>query len=125
MKVFLLILTTVLFFSISPARADQDSLFRQLRDEGIENIGWVAGNSYGHPVWPEVKGYVGKDGDYYNLFVRLAPKGSDHETEAFHNVSLYNKSFEEGQKQPFNEHESTLRTQRILQIVEELKALLP
>ena len=97
--------------------------FRELRDQAIRMLGWVAGNSYAHPVWPEVKPYVGRGGDYYDFFVRLSPPGLDRsaqEAEAFHNVSLYQKWFEKGQTLPFNEADNVNKIRRILQIAEEV-----
>ena len=29
--------------------------FRELRDHAIRMLGWIAGNTYGTPLWPEVK----------------------------------------------------------------------
>lgn len=97
--------------------------FRELRDQAIRMLGWVAGNSYAHPVWPEMKPYVGRGGEYYDFFLRLSPPGLDRsaqEAEAFHNVSLYQKWFEKGQTRPFNEEDNVNKITRILQIAEEV-----
>ena len=96
--------------------------FRELRDEAIRMLGWVAGNSYGHPVWPDVRPYVGRGGEYYDFFVSLSPPGlgsGAQEAEAFHNVSLYETWFEKGQTRPFNEPDNMNKIRRILQIAEE------
>ena len=97
--------------------------FRELRDQAIRMLGWVAGNSYAHPVWPEMKPYVGRGGEYYDFFLGLSPPGLDRsaqEAEAFHNVSLYQKWFEKGQTLPFNEADNVNKFRRILQIAEEV-----
>ncbi len=86
-------------------------------------LGWVAGNSSGHPVWPEVRPYVGQGGEYYDFFVRLSPPGLDRsaqEAEAFHNVNLYREWFEKGQTRPFNEPDNTDKMRRILQIAKDV-----
>ena len=90
--------------------------FRDLRNEGIRNIGWVAGNSKGHPIWPEIKPYVTAGGEYYEFFMRLAPPGSDHKVEAIMNVNLYRAALEDGQKLPFNEMQNILRIKRAITI---------
>ncbi len=97
--------------------------FRELRDQAIRMLGWVAGNSYAHPVWPEMNPYVGRGGEYYDFFLGLSPPGLDRsaqEAEAFHNVSLYQKWFEKGQTLPFNEADNVNKIKRILQIAEEV-----
>ncbi len=113
----------VLFLVVTTPSLAQDEELRSLRDEAIKNIGWVAGNSYGHPIWPEIKPFVGKGGSYYEFYLRLAPKNSDHAAEAFYNVSLYEEWFEIGSKQPFNENEGLSRIQRVMQIQDELGKL--
>lgn len=80
--------------------------FRELRNQAISMLGWVAGNSYAHPIWPEMKPYIGRGGEYYDFFLRLTPPGLDRgalEAEAFQNVSLYRKWFDSGQSRPFDE----------------------
>ncbi len=97
--------------------------FRELRDHAIRMLGWIAGNSYGHPVWPEMKPYVGRGGVYYDFFLRLSPPGLDRsaqEVEAFQNVSLYQEWFEKGQTRPFNEADNVNKIRRILQIAREV-----
>lgn len=116
------ILGTFAVLGLTPLVGHAQDNLRELRDEGLRNIGWVAGNAYGHPVWQDIKRYVGKGGSYYDLFTRLAPQGSNAEAEAYQNVSLYRNWFEKGQDQPFNEKEAVLRIQRVHQIVEELKS---
>jgi len=86
-------------------------------------LGWVAGNSYGHPVWPQVEPYVSRDGQYYDYFVRLAPPGlsqREKEAEAFHNVNLYEEWFEKGQAQPFNEDDNVAKVARMFQLAGEV-----
>ena len=97
---------------------------RTNRDEAIVNIGWVAGNAYGHPIWQDLRAHVGRGGDYYDVFMRLAPPGTDHQTEAMLNVALYEEWFERGQAAPYNEAEMLRRTERVLMLVEEGRALL-
>lgn len=108
------------------ARADPELAYRlrTLRDEAIANIGWVAGNAYGHLIWPELRPYIGRGGEYYDSFMRLAPPGADHQTEAALNVALYQKWFERGQAAPFNEPEGMRRLERLNALVGETTALL-
>ena len=97
--------------------------FRELRDTAIRMLGWVAGNSYGHPIWPQIKSYYGRGGSYYDFFVRLSPPGLDktiQEAEALHNVGLYQEWFEKGQTRPFNEQDNVNKIKRMLQIAEEV-----
>ncbi len=96
----------------------------KLRDQGIRNVGWVAGNTQGHPIWPQMRPFVGEGGEYYNAFVRIATCGLDDETVAFMNVRLYNEWVEKGRLFPFNEAESMRRTQRSIQIVKEMTKLM-
>jgi hypothetical protein len=106
--------------SQSPSKAAR---FRELRDQGIRMLGWVAGNSYAHPIWPQVKPYVGRGGQYYDFLVGLSPPGLDRtmqEAEAFHNVRLYQEWFKNGQMRPFNEQDNMNKIKRILQISEEV-----
>lgn len=117
---WILPIVAAVLIAASAAAAD----IRTLRDEAIQNVGWVAGNSHGHPIWPQMKGYVGRGGSYYKAFVSLAPPGlsrAEQQAEAHHNVRLYEKWFERGEQAAFNEAEATSRIQRVLQISEELK----
>jgi hypothetical protein len=89
-------------------------------------MGWVAGNSSGHPVWPDVKPYVGRNSQYYNFFLRLSPPGltkSEQESEAYHNVALYREWFEKGKKRPFNESDNVNKIKRMYQFAEEVIAV--
>lgn len=97
--------------------------FRRLRDDGIDLVGWVAGNSYNHPIWPQLKPYVGRGGQYYDFFVSLAPPGLSkdaQQAEALGNVRRYQKSFERGKTRSFNERDNNNKTKRMLQIAEEV-----
>ena len=97
--------------------------FRELRDHAIRMLGWVAGNTYGTPLWPEVEQNIGRDGVYYDFFVRLAPPGlnsSTQQLEAFKNVSLYQEWFDKGQTRPFNEADNMNKLRRMMQISEEV-----
>ena len=98
--------------------------FRQLRNQSIKNIGWVAGNTAGHPIWPQVEPYVGKGGNYYNTLIRLKTPGANDEVEAYSNVALYREWVEIGEKASFNEKECMTRIQRTLQIVDELTKMM-
>jgi hypothetical protein len=82
---------TIIMFLVLPLDllAIDNERFRQLRDQGIKNIGWVAGNAAGHPIWPQVEPFVGKGGTYYNALVRLKTPGANEEVEAYSNVALY------------------------------------
>lgn len=104
--------------------ATDNERFRQLRDQGIKNIGWVAGNAAGHPIWPQVEPYVGKGGNYYNALVRLKTPGGNEEVEAYSNVSLYREWVKIGEKSSFNENECISKIQRTLQIVDELTKMM-
>lgn len=95
-----------------------------LRDEGICNVGWLAGNSYGHPIWPQVRGFVGEGGEYYNAFVLVRAPHESERVAAQANVRLYNQCRERGENAPFNERESISRIQRAIDISEELRLLM-
>ena len=100
--------------------------FRRLRNDAIRMLGRIAGNSYEHPIWPEVKPYVARGGQYYDFFLRLAPPGlsrSEQEAEAFANVRLYQEWFEKGRAQPFNESDNINKIRRIQQIATEVIAV--
>lgn len=96
----------------------------ELRDEAICNIGWVAGNAYGHPIWPQVRDFVGEGGTYYDAFVRLRAPGESDELAASANVALYQECRERGQGLAFNERASISRIQRVIDISEELRGVL-
>jgi uncharacterized protein YraI len=98
--------------------------FREFRDDGIRLIGWVAGNARNHPIWPEVRGFVGEGGQYYTALVQIAAPGEDHAAAAYANVALYREWVERGQQQPFNEDEAVNRIQRANQVVQELSELM-
>ncbi|MDQ3582624.1 MAG: hypothetical protein M3495_13915 [Pseudomonadota bacterium] len=98
--------------------------FRQLRDQGIKNIGWVAGNAAGHPIWPQVEPFVGKGGNYYNALIRLKTPGANEEVEAYSNVAIYREWVQIGEKTSFNEDECITRIQRTLQLVDELTKMM-
>lgn len=124
-KVFLYVLTIIMLLVLPLDLAAVDNKrFRQLRDQGIKNIGWVAGNAAGHPIWPELERYVGEDGNYYNAFIRLKPPGSNDEVEAYSNVALYREWVKTGEKSPFNETDCLAKMQRTLQILPELVKML-
>lgn len=97
----------------------------ELRNEGIQNVGWVAGNAKGHPIWPQVRGYVTPGGSYYTAFVHLSSGQLSDDAEALANVRLYNEWVERGSSVPFNEREGTSRIRRMIDIAEELKATFP
>ena len=98
---------------------------RKLRDEAISNIGWVAGNAYGHPIWPEVEPFIGRGGTYYNTLLRTGIPGSDPEIEAALNVQRYREAFDRGKAEAFKEAEGASRLQRVNDIVAEISKLLP
>ena len=109
--------------TVQSQASDKASLFRELRDQAIRMLGWVAGNTYAHPIWPEMKPYIGRGGEYYDFFLSLSPPGLDRssqEVEAFQNVSLYQEWFERGQARPFNEADNGNKIKRILQIAGEV-----
>ena len=95
----------------------------KLRDQAIQNIGWVAGNSYDHPIWPEMEQYVGRGGVYYDTYVSLkCGLHRDEATTALANVQLYRDWFEKGRKKSFNEPDNMRRIKRVIQINDELRA---
>lgn len=96
-----------------------------LRDEGIQNVGWVAGNAKGHPIWPQVRDYVTSGGLYYVAFVHLSSGRLPDDAEALANVRLYDAWVKRGASAPFNEKEGVSRIQRMIDIAEELKATFP
>ena len=81
LSIIMLLMLSLHVFAIDNER------FRQLRDQGIKNIGWVAGNAAGRPIWPHVEPYVGKGGNYYNALIRLKTPEGNEEVEAYSNVS--------------------------------------
>jgi hypothetical protein len=95
-----------------------------LRDEGIKAVGWIAGNTSGHPIWPEVRPFVGEGGEYYEFFLTLAPSEANKSGHAAHNVSLYAEWVEIGERAPYDEHEALRRAERIVAISGEIGALL-
>ena len=120
-KLFVYVLTTIMLLVVPlDLIAIDNNRFRQLRDQGITNIGWVAGNAAGHPIWPQVEPFVGKGGNYYNAFVRLKPPGSNEQVEAYSNVALYEEWVKTGESAPFNETDCVAKIQRVLQIADEL-----
>lgn len=104
--------------------ANGESRIAELRDEGICNIGWVAGNAYGHPIWPQVREFVDTGGTYYNAFVLLRAPGERDTVAASANVALYRECRERGGQQNFNEAASISRIQRAIDIVAELGRLI-
>ena len=94
--------------------------FKDLRDQGIKNIGWVAGNVEKTQLWPQIKPYVGKGGNYYESFLRLKAPNEKDEAAAIGNVNLYRKWKKIGAEQPFSEAEAMSRIQRTIQISEEI-----
>lgn len=118
-----IMLSLALAFCASSAVFAQSAL-EKLRDEGISNIGWVAGNTYGHPIWPQMKPYVGKGGEYYNFFISLGAQTANQEAQAYANIQRYNEWFDRGQSIPFNEPEAMRRAQRSVEIVSEIGELL-
>ena len=101
---------------------------RELRDEGICNTGWIAGNAYGTAIWPQLRPYVGRDGEFYNGFIRIrAPEEDDLDDQlvASMNISLYNECRENGANAPLNGDEIQSRAIRNNQIVDALNAQLP
>ncbi len=120
-RLITLIITLILSFQVY---AIDKNAFRELRDQGIQNIGWVAGNSSKHPIWPQMKPFVGRGGTYYETLVRLKVPGSDSQTEAYSNVALYRKWKNIGSKITFNEAECMNRIKRTIQITKELSDLM-
>ena len=116
MKTMALLAMAVL---LVPATAQAQS-FAELRNEGICNIGWVAGNAHGHPIWPDVRPYVGEGGEYYDAFLRLLAPGETPEVQAHLNVRLYNECRSQGGQHVFNEAEGMSRIVRSNDIVNEL-----
>ncbi len=86
----------------------QAPTLRRLRDEAIANIGWVAGNAYGHPIWPEVEPFIGPGGTYYEILLRTGIPGSDPEIEVSLNVQRYREAFDRGKAATFNEAEGAV-----------------
>jgi len=123
LKYNILVLVSFLFYFSSAYSFDKKS-FRQLRNEGIKITGWVAGNASQHPAWPQIKPYVGRGGTYYNAFVRVKTPGSNSETEAYMNISLYRKWKNIGRKRYYNEKVITYKIQRANQIVRQLSRML-
>jgi len=99
-----------------------------LRDEGICNTGWIAGNAYGTAIWSQLRPYVGENGEFYNGFIRIrAPSedGLEGRLVASMNINLYNECRERGSNMPFNGEEIESRAIRNNQIIDELNARLP
>lgn len=109
---------------IPPASADWTRQFTDLRDEGITNIGWIAGNAKGHPGWSMLRQHYGEDGDIYNGFIVLGTPGQAADTSAAINVSLYDQATEKGAAAKYDEAEETLRALRIAEVLKELTALM-
>ena len=103
---------------------EQLTQFRQLRDEGIRHIGWVAGNTRKTPLWSQTSPQVGEGGRYYNALVRTKVPGTDDDTEAIGNVDLYRKNQLEGEGAAYNIDENVLRLERANQIIEEMTSLM-
>ena len=95
----------------------QAPTLRRLPDEAIANIGWVAGNAYGHPIWPEVEPFIGPGGTYYEILLRSGIPGSDPEIEA----SLNREAFDRGKAATFNEAEGASRLERVNEVVAECR----
>ncbi len=111
---------------LATGRGDVGSRVGPRVNDAIRMLGRIAGNSYEHPIWPEVKPYVARGGQYYDFFLRLAPPGlsrSEQEAEAFANVRLYQEWFEKGRAQPFNESDNINKIRRIQQIATEVIAV--
>ena len=107
--------------------SEAEARMMRLRDEAITNVGWVAGNAYGHPIWPQIEGYVGKGGEYYDFFMRLAPSGlTDIEQQVQYaaNLRRYEAGRKQGSSQSFSEAAASARIQRVLDIIEELKVIM-
>ncbi len=98
--------------------------FAALRDEGLQNIGWVAGNARGYSAWETVRPYVDEGGTYYNFFIRLGVPGEPQDIEAHHNLDLYAESVALGKHADHNESEEADRTKRLVAISTEIAALL-
>lgn len=95
-----------------------------LRDEGIDNIGWVAGNAYGRPIWAQVKPYVGEDGSYYRVLISLSTQGPNSAGEAMANIDRYKSAVKLGRSQRYDEADMLRRVERTNQIAKEISALL-
>ncbi len=111
--------------AFAPDAATAQVGLRELRDEAVQHIGWVAGNAYGHPEWPTLRPYVGKGGQYYNFLFGLMLRGANRRTDISQLASLYREWFTMGQKQPFNVKEATQRIVQVRQIVDDINAYLP
>jgi hypothetical protein len=98
--------------------------WRDLRDEAICSIGWIAGNAYGTTMWGVVANHYGEDGRYYKVLVGSAVPGADHWTEASLNVDRYRSCRDEGRTAGYDEEAQLSRAARVNQIVEEMNTLL-
>lgn len=92
-----------------------------LRDEALDNIGWVAGNAYGRPLWPKVQGFVGEGGSYYEAFVAIAPEGQTA-AQAMSNLARYKRAVELGKRSRYDERDMMRRIERVNQITSALTA---
>lgn len=124
MKVRKTIAILALFLVSICAYAYDPVEFKDLRNQGIKNIGWVAGNTEKTPLWPQVESYVGRGGSYYDALLRLKASNEDSDAAAMANVNLYTKWKGIGSEQPFNEAEAIRRIQRTIQITDQLKQMM-
>lgn len=101
-----------------------EHLYFYLRDQGIQNIGWVAGNASDNAIWPQVEPYVGKSGTLYKAFLFAVSPGADETAEVISNVDLYNVWLEKGEQAPHDEAACMAKTKETQDLAEELKRLL-
>ena len=113
-----------LFLLCADAFAFDEGRFRQLRDQGIMDVGWVSGNASKHPIWAELEPFLGRGGTYYEAFVSLKTPSGDAKTEAYGNVALHREWFKIGEGQPFNEDECISKIQRAQQLSAELTEMM-
>ena len=98
---------------------------RRLRDEGIEILGWINGNSWGTTLGQHVAQMYGRGGEVYNLYVALSPPGGgEDEVVALGNVRRYRAAVERGKAEPMNMEMIEVRLTRFPQITQELTRLL-
>ena len=112
--------------SDTPFTTENDQAYVELLDEALYNLGYVAGNAYGHAIWSEARQFVGIDGEYTMAFRQLGRPGVDDLGAALRNRQRYEEGAEAGRATPFDENENLSRTQRVIQIMErDLPAVLP
>lgn len=130
-KVLAVTVAVLLFFGIFRAATNQPSApagptisteiaarVERLRNEALENIGWVAGNAYGRPIWPRIKEYVDEGGSYYNAFIGIIPNGGA--ADVMSNIQRYKAAVNRGRGARYDEADMMRRVARTRQISEEI-----